>query len=81
MCHHSSKASEELARRSIERAPHPPDSPDISPRDFWLFAVLKHNMKTREFQSQQAILKAIAQSWANFTFADVQSIFQDWMER
>jgi aspartate aminotransferase-like enzyme len=38
-------------------------------------------MKDRELQSQQAILKAIAKSWADFTFADVQSVFQECMER
>jgi hypothetical protein len=33
MCHNRDKISEKLANRSIERAPHPPYSPDISPCD------------------------------------------------
>jgi hypothetical protein len=32
--HSRNKISEKLAKRSIERAPHPPYSPDISPCDF-----------------------------------------------
>jgi hypothetical protein len=38
-------------------------------------------MKDQEFQSQQAILRAIEKSWNHLTFADVQRIFQEWMER
>jgi hypothetical protein len=38
-------------------------------------------MKDREFQSQHGILKAMAKSWADLTFADVQSVFQERMER
>jgi hypothetical protein len=59
MCQNSHKVFEKFAQRTIERAPHPPYSPDISPCDFWLFGVLRPNMKDREFQSQQAILNAI----------------------
>jgi hypothetical protein len=80
MCHNGHKVSEKLAERSIERAPHPLYSLDLSLRGFWLFRMLTHNMKDREFQGQQAILKAIARSWAGLTFADVQNVFQKWME-
>jgi hypothetical protein len=37
-------------------------------------------MKDQEFQSQQAILRAIEKSWNHLTFADVQRVFQEWME-
>jgi hypothetical protein len=42
--------------------------------------MLKRKMKDREFQSQQAILSAVAKMWNDFTFADVQRAFQEWME-
>jgi uncharacterized protein YjaG (DUF416 family) len=38
-------------------------------------------MKDQEFQSQQAILRVIEKSWNHLTFADVQRVFQEWMER
>jgi hypothetical protein len=79
MCHNGNKISEKLAKRSIERAPHPPDSPDISPCDFWLFGMLKHKMKEREIQSQPVILSTVAKMWNDLTFEDVQSLFQEWM--
>jgi hypothetical protein len=81
MYHNGGKVSEKSAQRSIERAPHPPSSPDISPSDFWLFGILKHNMKDREFQNQQEILNAIAEIWDDLTFEDVQRGFQEWTER
>jgi hypothetical protein len=80
MCQNGNKISEKLAQRSIERGHYPPYSPDLSPCDFWLFGMLKHNMKDREFQSQQTILKSSAKSWADLTFADVQWVFQEWTE-
>jgi transposase len=81
MCHKGNKISEKLAKRSIKRAPHPLYSPDISPCDFWFIGLLKHKMKDREFQSQQVILSAVAKMWNDLTFADVQRVFQEWMER
>jgi hypothetical protein len=42
--------------------------------------MLKQKMKDREFQSQQAILSAVAEMWSDLTFADVQRVFQKWME-
>jgi hypothetical protein len=81
MCHHGRKVSGKWAQKSIERAPHPPYSPDISPCDFWLYGILKHNMTDREFRNQQETLNAIAKIWDDLTFEDVQRVFQEWMER
>jgi histone-lysine N-methyltransferase SETMAR len=75
MCHNGHKVSAVFAKRSIERAPHPPYSSDINPCDFWLFGMLKHKMKDPEFQSQQAILSVVAKMWNDLTFADVQRVF------
>jgi hypothetical protein len=44
MCHNGAKITEKLKKRHIARAPHPPYSPDRSPSDFWLFAILKQKM-------------------------------------
>jgi hypothetical protein len=75
MCHNDHKATGKFNQGSMERAPHPPDPPDISPCDFWLFGMLKHHMKDREFRRQEEILQAITKSWGDLTFAEVQSVF------
>jgi transposase len=62
MCHNGNKISEKLAKGSIERAPRPPYSPDISPCGFWLSGMLKHKMKDRELHSQQVILSPVAKA-------------------
>jgi hypothetical protein len=77
MCHNGDKICEKLAQRSIERVSHLFYSPDISPYDFWLFGMLKHNMKDREFESQQAILNAVCKKLADLNFADVQNAFRE----
>jgi histone-lysine N-methyltransferase SETMAR len=81
MCYNGNKISEKLAKGSIERDPPPLYSPDISPCGFWLFGMLQQKMKDREFQSQPAILSAVAKISNDLTFTDVQRIFQEWMER
>jgi hypothetical protein len=43
--------------------------------------MLEHKMKDREFQSQQAILSAVANMWKDLPFADIQHAFQEGMER
>jgi hypothetical protein len=52
----------------------------MSPCDFWLFGMLKQKMKDREFQSQQAIVSTVAKMWNDLTFADIQCVFQEWVE-
>jgi hypothetical protein len=80
MCHNGNKISKEFSKGSIERAPRLLCSPDISQFDFWLFGMIERKMKQREFQSQQAILSAVAKMWNALTFADIQFVFQEWME-
>jgi hypothetical protein len=77
MCHTDKKISERLAKGRVERAPHPPYSPDISPGDFLLFGMRKQKMKDREFQSQQTILGAVAKMWNHLAFADIQRVFHE----
>jgi hypothetical protein len=45
MCHDGSKVVSKFDKYQIARLPHPPDSPDLSPCDFWLFGMLKKILK------------------------------------
>jgi hypothetical protein len=42
--------------------------------------MLKQEMKDREFQSQQAMRSPFPKIWNDLTFAEVQRVFQEWME-
>jgi hypothetical protein len=61
--------------------PHPPYSPEIIPYNFWFFLMLKQILRNREFSSSDEIEETIAWVWNDITFADVQSVFRDWIRR
>jgi transposase len=58
-----------LAKHQTSFVPHPPDSPDLAPADFFLFPKLKTTLKRRRFQTIKEIeensireLRAITES-------------------
>jgi hypothetical protein len=59
MCHNTRKISLELEHNTIERAPHPAYSTDMSPYDLWLFGFLKEKFKEQELSTSDEIIKAI----------------------
>jgi hypothetical protein len=81
MCQNGAKITSEFQKHHLARMPHPTDSPEISPCDFWLFGMLKGILNVREFVSSEEIEVAIADMWNDLTSDDVQSIFRNWMSR
>jgi hypothetical protein len=57
MCHNAQQVVDESRHLKILRAPHPPDSPDISPCDFWMFGDFKGKLKDRHLQGLEEILR------------------------
>jgi hypothetical protein len=62
MHHIVSKVASKLEKHHVSRLPHPPDSADISPWEFWLFGLLKVVLKDREFDSSDESEEAIRRS-------------------
>jgi histone-lysine N-methyltransferase SETMAR len=81
MCENGSKIISTFAKHHLLRMPHPPDSPDISPCDCWLFGLLKRIFKDREFSSSEQVEEAITPVWNDLSFEDVPSVFQNWVSR
>ena len=50
-----------LRENNFEVIPHAPYSPDLAPRDFWLFPTMKDTLRGRTFTSRAAIASAIFQ--------------------
>jgi histone-lysine N-methyltransferase SETMAR len=73
MCHNGRKVTDELEVLRLDRVPHPPYSPDLSPCDFSLFGMLKQKIKDRVFQTIEEILDAIRHVWRKVTFEQLQS--------
>jgi histone-lysine N-methyltransferase SETMAR len=80
-CHNRKKNTAEIEHRRLAGAPPPPYSPDHSPCDFWLFGLMKHNLKDREIRAVQTLITALSKIWNDLHFEDVQAVFLDWMER
>jgi histone-lysine N-methyltransferase SETMAR len=77
MHHNASKITQELGREKIQRAPHSPYSPDISPCDFFLFEFLKEKLKEQKLATSKQILKAITETWNTITFETLQGLFSE----
>jgi hypothetical protein len=73
--------TQEISDAKLGRLPHPAYSLDLSPCDFWLFGMLKGNMKDHAFQTVEEILEAVTLIWNGVTFEQLQSVFFNWMER
>jgi hypothetical protein len=81
MCYNARKISLELEHNKTERAPHPSCSPDIGPRDFWLFGFLKEKLQEQESSTSNEIIEATTTIWNDVTFEELQSGFSDWIQR
>jgi transposase len=75
MCHNGRKVANELDNLKLDRVPHPPYSPDLSPCDFWLFNMLKQAIKDREFHAVEEIPSAFHEVSSQVTSEDLQSVF------
>jgi hypothetical protein len=64
-CHNAKKITGKLQKKQMTRAPHPPDSPDLSPCDFCFFGMVKEKNKDREFCSGQEIVRSLSDAWRN----------------
>jgi hypothetical protein len=81
MCYNESKGVSKFDKHHIARLPRPPYSPDLNPCDFWLFGMLKGILKDRDFHSHDEIKEVITMAWNDLTFDEVQSVFQNWVNR
>ena len=61
--------------------PHPSYSPDLAPRDFWLFPKVKMTMKGKRFKLIQDIEAATTAHLKTLTKEDLQDCFRKWQQR
>jgi len=70
-----------LDERGVKILPHSPYSPDLAPCDFWLFPVLKAQLRGRQFQSDEDLEQAAATAIEQIPKDDFSSFFNKWIER
>jgi hypothetical protein len=59
MCDNCQMIAQKISDEKLQRLPHPAYSPDLSPCYFWLFGMLKGNIKDHAFQIVEEILEAV----------------------
>jgi hypothetical protein len=70
-----------IGRMKIERLAHPPYSPNLSPCDFCFFGLAKTALQNRRFADADAVVDALTDLFDSLTFEELQSVFQNWIER
>lgn len=79
--HNSIVAQQKMNELHIERLPHPPYSPDISPNDFFLYGYLKNKLKGNRFSSQKELIDAVVEIIQNIDESTWIQVYNEWIER
>ena len=61
--------------------PKPPNSPDLSPCDFFLFPKLRTQLRGVQFHDDNEMLAALDQAVGSLTRNDFQDCFADWLDQ
>ena len=68
---HDSLPFQEMQKElNIKRLPHPPNSPDMEPQEYWFFKQMKKLLSTASFKSRADIETTINKHTKSFTDAD-----------
>ena len=70
-----------LASEKVNVLNHPPDSPDLSPCDFFLFQRLKKMLSGNKYTSRSSLCRAIYQCLQQIPKENYLSAFRDWVKR
>jgi hypothetical protein len=79
--HNSGRTTRQFQDFQVTRLPHPPDYPDISPCDFWLFGWSKDQMRGHEFHGADEVRSFRLNSWGNLDQNSIISVYREWIER
>jgi hypothetical protein len=75
------RTSRFMEQNSMQRAPHPGYSPDLTPSDFYLFGSVKQLMSGCQFADQNSFLQAVSDILVGIENITLESVFHNWMER
>jgi hypothetical protein len=64
----------------MKTAPHPPDSPDSAPSDFFLFGYVKGKLMGYQAGSEAALFVRIQVILVEILWAALNTVFLEWMQ-
>jgi hypothetical protein len=68
-------------RNEMKRAPHPPDSPDLAPANFFLFGYVKIKVMGYRAESESELRVRIRVTLAEIPRDVLNAVFLEWMDR
>ncbi|CAF1411114.1 unnamed protein product [Adineta ricciae] len=68
-----------LESEGLTVVPHPPNSPDLSPCDFWLFDLIKENLPDQS--DSQSLHDAVISFMNSLSNEEYKKTFEKWIER
>jgi hypothetical protein len=79
---HAAKCVKEyMDHNSLKSAPHPPDSPDLAPSDFYLFGYVNHQFQGHEYTEGAKLVSGISEIVNQIPTDTLVDVFDDWMRR
>ena len=79
--HNSILVTDYLTKMGIKTVPHPPNSPDLAPCDFWLFPKLKEKLRGCRSETIEVMKEAVMKVIDTLTQEDFHRAFQKLLER
>ncbi|GFS00551.1 transposase [Elysia marginata] len=74
--HKTNATTQSLRELGIQVLPHPVDSPDLAPCDFWLFPILKDRLAGQKFGHIQDLTKAVNSELRTIPEENYQGLFR-----
>jgi histone-lysine N-methyltransferase SETMAR len=73
---HSSNALKQFSdENSLVTVPHPPDSPDLAPSNFWLFGQIKTSLAGHAINDVDVLLEAVIEFLNDIRLSELQLVF------
>jgi hypothetical protein len=79
--HNSGQAQKWIDASRAERLPHPFDSPDPTPSDFFLFEYIRGKLSNSNYESREDRLNSITESFTAIDQEVLPSVFESWVNR
>ena len=79
--HTAARTQLEIDVLGLQRAAHPPYSPDLAPLDFAYFSQLKSHLRGKRFQDREELMYVIQQFNRSLDSGWFGDMFQKWVKR
>ena len=79
--HNTAEVRRVLSETGFIRMPHPPNSPDLAPCDFYLFSKLKSALENEATDKKDTLLAAVDKILSSIPLEEWRKVFDSWQKR